>query len=105
MPSKLVKASKWLLHIICLTLFFAYAVSIIQKYFEDYTATLVDIFHEDKLNLPAITICVEKPFKKANSPLSEKDLLEVTYGIEELIQEETLKVKLSFFIGIFSQRI
>ena len=65
-----------------------------QKYFDDYTATLVDIFHEDEILLPVITICAEKPFKKANSLLTENDLLEVTYAVEELIHEETLKVRI-----------
>ena len=88
------KVSKWLLHIICLSLFIAYAVSIVQKYFDDYTATLVDIFHEDELFLPAVTICAEKPFKKANSLLTENDLVKVTYAVEELMHEDTLKVRI-----------
>ena len=90
------KVIKLLLHIICLSLFIAYAVSIIQKYFDDFTATLVDIFHEDELLLPAVTICAVKPFKKANPLLSENDLLEVTYAVEELIHEGTLKVRILF---------
>ena len=102
LPETLSKVSKWLLHIICLSLFIAYAVSIMQKYFDDYTATLVNIFHEDQLRLPAITICAEKPFKKANSLLSENDLIRVTFAVEELIHEETLKV---IIISMFLETI
>ena len=81
----LVKVSKWLLHIICLSLFLAYAVSIMKKYFEDYTATLVDIINEDNLELPAITICAEHPVKENRSPMTSEDFLKITYDLKELV--------------------
>ena len=86
------KSLKGLAHILCLTLFIIYTVSIFKMYLEEYTATLVDIMHDDEIEVPIITICAEQPLKKKILPLSDQDFMKMTYDLEDLIAESTLKV-------------
>ena len=86
------KSLKGLAHISCLTLFIIYAVSIFKMYLEEYTATLVDIIHDDEIEVPIITICAEQPLKKKILPLSDQDFMKMTYELEDFIAERTLKV-------------
>ena len=86
------KLLKGLAHVLCLILFITYVVSIFKMYLEEYTATLVDILHDDEIEVPIITICAEKPIKKKMLPLNNKDFMEMTYNLEDFIAENTLKV-------------
>ena len=81
-----------LAHILCIILFISYVVSIFKMYLEEYTATLVDIIHDDEIEVPIITICAEQPLKKKILPLSDQDFMKMTYDLEDLIAERTLKV-------------
>ena len=86
------KLLKGLAHTLCLTLFITYVVFTFRMYLDEYTATLVDIMHDDEIDIPIITLCAEKPLKEKMLPLKEKDFMKMTYDLEDFIAEKTLKV-------------
>ena len=88
----LLKVLKWLLHITCLILFVAYTITVFELYFEEQTATLVDFDNKEKHQFPTLTICPEKPYKENRLAFTNKDLLELSYDLSELVHYNTSEV-------------
>ena len=93
MPTKeiLVNMLNGLAHILCIILFISYVVSIFKMYLEKYTATLVDFDHNNDIELPTITICLENPLREKILPLNDTDFMKMTYHLDDFIAERTLK--------------
>ena len=79
---------------ICIILFLVYGIFIMEKYFNELTSTSVEIDYEEKLLLPVFTICLEIPFMPTakSFPLTNEEFYEMTYSLEDIFHDETIRV-------------
>ena len=80
---------------ICFILFLVYGVSIMKQYFNELTGTSVDIDYNETLDMPAFTICPKIPFKntaKESFPITDEEFYEITYQLEDIFHQDTIKV-------------